>query len=83
MAEPSKTLTLDNRPISSYLATSFDALKANVQPGKRGYASGGVTLKGVEAGIAWQPKTDLWLTGYAGRLWGGGWEAGARVTYSF
>lgn len=77
------TLSIADRPISDYLASSFEALKASVPADRRGYATAGVTLKGVEVGAAWQPKTDLWLTGYAGRLWGGGWEAGSRATFTW
>lgn len=76
-------LTLATRPISSYLTTSWDSLKAAVPPGRKGTVTAGVTLQGVEVGAAYRPWSDLWLTAYYGQLWGGGREAGARLTWVF
>ena len=72
-------------PVSGPLQASLDRIRAQVPDTAigGGHATAAVTLRGVEIGAAWQPARDLWLTGYAGRMWGGGWEAGARATYSW
>lgn len=75
--------TLIARPISDSLAAELERLKAHVPSGKTGEAHADVSLQGVEFGLAWQPQPGLWVTGYAGRMWGGGWEAGAKLAYTW
>jgi hypothetical protein len=41
------------------------------------------TRRGIEASLGYKPKSWLSVGGYAGRLWGGGWDAGARATVTW
>lgn len=79
-----ETTTLTTHPISDSLAAELEKMKTHVLSGKVGAAHADVSLQGVEFGLAWQPTPGLWLTGYAGRMWGSGsWEAGAKLAYTW
>jgi hypothetical protein len=41
------------------------------------------TRRGLEASLGYKPKSWLSIGGYAGRLWGGGWDAGARAAVTW
>lgn len=78
-----ETTALTTHPISDALAAELEKLKTHVPAGQVGAAHADVSLQGVEFGAAWQPRPGLWLTGYAGRMWGGGWQAGAKLAYTW
>ncbi len=72
------------RPISEALDAELTKLRGQVPTGKRGYATVGASLTGMEAGIGFKPKPWLDFSGYASKQWsGGGWTAGARVNVIF
>jgi len=58
-------------------------LRSLIAADKKGYATIGLSLTGVELGAAYKPKSWLTLSGYAARQWGGGWEAGSRAIFSW
>jgi len=81
MAEETVTVATPGEvptPISASLGAAIDRMRTSVPAGKRIFATGGVSTSGVEAGIGYTPKAWLSVGGYAARLWGGGWTAGAR-----
>lgn len=66
-------------PMSASLRASIDEALRAVPGGKRGQATAGVTLKGLQFDVGYKPKSWLTVGGYAAKLWGGGWEAGAKA----
>lgn len=62
-------------PISDSLKRHIDEALSKIITGKSVYIGGGIAMTGVrvEGGIRRGPIT---VGGYAGRLWGGQWEAG-------
>jgi len=67
------------RPMSADLSAAIsDAVRA-IPSGKKGYASAGVTLQGMQFEVGAKPKSWLNVGGYAAKLWGGGWQAGAKA----
>jgi hypothetical protein len=77
MPSPSVSTTWPT-PVRMELAREIDRAVAAVQDGQ-GQATVTATRRGVEASLAYKPASWLSVGGYAARLWGGGWEAGARA----
>jgi hypothetical protein len=71
------------RPISDALNAELARLRDAVPAGKAGQVSVGVSTQGASIGGAWKPSSGLTLTGYAGRMWGGGWTAAATGTVTW
>jgi hypothetical protein len=73
------------KPISDSLSRELDQMRTGVPAGKRGWANLGVSTQGMEAGVGANVLARSWGTlgvgGYAARLWGGGWVAGARAQF--
>ncbi len=67
-------------PLTDSLRASIDAAVRAIPSGKKGQATAGVSLRGVQFDVGYQAKPWLNVGGYAGKLWGGGWEAGAKAT---
>lgn len=67
-------------PLSGALRASIEDAVRAIPTGKKGQATAGVTLRGVQFDVGYQPKDWLSVGGYAAKLWGGGWEAGAKAT---
>lgn len=74
-----QTPTLDTPVLSPSLKASIDKAVQELPAGKRGQLSAGVSLTGVEVGAATRGPFGFLIGGYAKRLWGGGFEAGART----
>lgn len=70
------------KPVSLDLSRAIDTAVSQVLTGQ-GQATVTATLRGVEASVGYKPKSWLSVGGYAARLWGGGFEAGARLTVLF
>ena len=68
------------RPMSGDLRSAIDDAVRVIPAGKKGQASAGVTLTGWQVDVGHKPKDWLTFGGYAGKLWGGGVQAGAKVT---
>ena len=71
------------RPMSGDLRASIDEAVRVIPSGKKGQASAGVTLKGVQFDAGYKPKDWLSVGGYAGKLWSQGWDAGAKGTVTW
>lgn len=67
------------RPLSADLRAAIEDAIRSIPPDKRGQATVAVSLDGVMAEVAVTPKDWLSVGGYAGRLWSGGWTAGAKA----
>lgn len=71
---------VDTTPIlAPGLRASIDAAMHELPAGKRGQLTAGVSLTGVEVGVSQRGPLGFLVGGYAKRLWGGGYEAGARA----
>ena len=68
------------RPMSGSLRAAIDDAVKAIPAGKRGHVTAAATLRGVQVEAGVKPKDWLSVGGYAGKLWGGGWEAGAKAT---
>ena len=62
------------------LRVAIDQAVAALPADRRGHLSIGVSLTGAEASIAQRGPWGSVVGGDAKRLWGGGFEAGARLT---
>lgn len=71
------------RPVSFEMDAALKSAVADLPASSRGQMSATVTRTGIEARVAYQPRPFLTLGGYAARLWGGGWQAGARAVLTF
>ena len=69
--------------LSPSLKASIEQAAKEIPAGQKGHAYTGVSLTGVETGIAQRGPWGILTAGYARRLWGGGWEAGARAWRSW
>ncbi len=79
MPAASSVITTFPVPIPLDLDRAIDRAIATVPDDRRGEATLTASLRGVEASVGYRPTSWLSTGGYATRLWGGGWEAGARV----
>lgn len=68
-------------PVFTYgLDAAVKKAIADVPDGKTRQVTLGATLTGAEVSFGWKTGS-LWnIGGYAKKLWGGGYEAGARAT---
>ncbi len=71
------------QPVPFQLDAAIKKAVAALPTASRGAAEVTATLEGLEASIAYRPRQGLTLGGYAARLWGGGWQAGARARWEF
>lgn len=71
------------QPLSDALRVRLDDVLQRVPSAKRGAATVAVTRAGVEAELGVRRPLGRGLefsgSGYAGKLWGGGWDAGVRA----
>ncbi len=66
--------------LTSSLRASIDHAVAALPAGKQGHVAVNVSLTGADVSVAQRGPWGLVFGGYAKRLWGGGYEAGARMT---
>jgi hypothetical protein len=71
------------RPMSEALRASIDDAVRAIPTGKKGQATAGITLRGVQFDAGYQARPWLNVGGYAARLWQGEWEAGAKATVTW
>lgn len=79
------------RPLSDAMRSRLDETLARIPSGRTGAASIAVTKDqnggGIEAELGVRktitPSLDFVGSGFAGKLWGGGWSAGARAAILF
>lgn len=69
--------------MSDALRASIDSAVRAIPTGKRGHVTAAVTLDGVQVDAGVKPKDWLTVGGYAGKLWGQGWNAGAKATVTW
>lgn len=74
---------LVTKPISAQMQAEIDKAVASVPAGKRGRLNVGLSNTGTSLTVGYKPTSWFGLGGYAGKLWGGGWNAGAagQVTW--
>lgn len=60
------------------LKAAIMASLASVPVAKQGRVGFGISLTGAEVSVGWKPSSVFEVGGYAKRLWGGGWVAGAQ-----
>jgi hypothetical protein len=61
------------------IRASIDDAVRRIPTGKRGHAGLVVSTRGVGVESGYRPTSWLDVGGYAGRPWGGQWEAAARA----
>jgi hypothetical protein len=59
-----------------------DAVRA-IPTGKKGQATAAVTNRGYQVDVGYRQNNWLTYGGFAGRLWGGELEAGAKATVTW
>jgi len=60
------------------LKAAVSSALQDVPYGKTGRVGFGVTTTGAEVSIGWKPTSIFEVGGYAKKLWGGGYVAGAQ-----
>ena len=63
--------------LKSAVASALSVVPSNA----RGRVGFGVTLIGTEVSVGWKPTPVFELGGYAKKLWGGGYTAGAQGAF--
>ena len=77
---PDPTFTTFPAPVRLELDAALKKAIADLPEHRTGAATVTATRTGIEAGGAYQPQPRLIFSGWAARLWGGDWQAGARAT---
>ena len=74
------TPPLDPKPVSPALDAHLREALSQIPTGKRGQLSAAVTTIGVEAGIGAKVRSNVTVSGWAGKQWGApGWSGGLRT----
>ena len=61
------------------LASSIAAALKDIPSGQQGRVAVGLSRVGADVSIGWKPSKMFEVGGYAKKLWGGGWTAGAQT----
>jgi hypothetical protein len=68
-------------PVTPGLEAALRKAVAEVPIDKTLQANASITNRGVGASFGWKPRPSVSIGGYAAKLWGGGYEAGARIQF--
>lgn len=77
------SVDLSTPVLSPSLRSSIDQAVRELPREANGQLVAGVSLTGVEASVATKGPFGILVGGYAKRLWGGGFEAGAKLQRSW